>query len=674
MTREELEISRKQFCSTMKSRFAASLRSAPLFGKWLRKKATNILAGEAILGDTNAVNLLAEALTNHTAPEVQAIAGGALNQLKNPEAIEAFCDCLMAYRDSNPDSRDGAVYPDAIGAHLLRIALDKGYVPKEEAKRALFYFITEQWEQYELLDFQEGNPLLCKGYAQASEEVKRRFLEVARQNGRSDILSETLVGRGKQLRIGEMSDAEWATIVEGLKSESRWDEMLRILFLAPVEWAAEMVLAMKSLITPKQSYGLDGGWKAKEEERYLWEEIMGLCPREGKRVVLPDPTGELIRTLKGHEHWVWCLALTPDGKMLAGGSYDRTVRLWSLPDGKLIRTLTGHREPIWCLSITPDGKTLASGSLDKTVRLWSLPDGELIRTLEGHTKGVWCLSITPDGKILASGSYDKTVRLWSLPDGEFIKTLEGHTNAIKCLALTPDGRLLASGGFDRTVRLWRLPDGEHIRTLTGHRESIWCLALTPDGRILASGSYDNTVRLWRLPDGEHIRTLEGHKDGVWCLALTPDGRILASGGYDNTVRLWSLPDGEHIRTLEGHSAPIWCLSITPDGRLLASGGKDNTVRLWRLPDGEHIRTPEGHRDFVVCLAITSDGKILASGSEDRTVRLWKLAWAKPLAFAGDDDLEYVQGILRERNLSESKRRGWQFLEALLKAKFRFEIT
>jgi len=604
MTREELEISREQLCSTMKSRFAASLRSAPLFGKWLRKKATNILAGEAILGDTNAVNLLAKALTNHTGPEVQSIAAGALNQLKNPKAIEAFCDCLMDHRYSNPDSRDGGgsrsnrakpVYPDEIAsflatAHLLRIALDKGYAPKEDAKRALFYFITEQWEQYELLDFQEGNPLLCKGYAQASEEVKRSFLEVARQNGRSDILSETLVGRGKQLRIGEMGDAEWATIVEGLKSEGRWDEMWRILFLAPVEWAAEMVLAMKSLITPKQSYGLDGGWKAKEEERYLWEEIMGLCPREGRRVVLPDPTGELIRTLKGHEHWVWCLALTPDGKMLAGGSFDRTVRLWSLPDGKLIRTLTGHREPIWCLSITPDGKTLASGGLDKTVRLWSLPDGELIRTLEGHKKGVWCLSITPDGKILASGSYDNTVRLWSLPDGEFIKTLEGHTN------------------------------------------------------------------------------------GFRCLALTPDGRILASGGYDNTVRLWRLPDGEHIRTLEGHSAPIWCLSITPDGRILASGGKDKTVRLWGLPDGEHIRTLEEHRDFVVCLSITLDGKILASGSEDRTVRLWNLAWAKPLAFAGDDDLEYVQGVLRERNFSESKRRRWQFLEALLKAKFRFDIT
>jgi len=140
------------------------------------------------------------------------------------------------------------------------------------------------------------------------------------------------------------------------------------------------------------------------------------------------------------------------------------------------------------------------------------------------------------------------------------------------------------------------------------------------------------------------------------------------------VRLWSLPDGEHIGTLEGHSAPIWCLSITPDGRMLASGGKDNTVRLWSLPDGEHIRTLEEHSDFVGCLSITPDGKVLASGSKDRTVRLWRLAWAKPLAFAGYDDLEYVQGVLRERNLSESERRGWQFLEALLLAKFRFDIT
>ncbi len=70
-------------------------------------------------------------------------------------------------------------------------------------------------------------------------------------------------------------------------------------------------------------------YKAKEEERDLWEDIMGLCPREGRKVVLSDPTGELIRTLKGHENWVWCLSITPDGRILADGSLDRTVRLWS---------------------------------------------------------------------------------------------------------------------------------------------------------------------------------------------------------------------------------------------------------------------------------------------------------------------------------------------------------
>ena len=166
----------------------------------------------------------------------------------------------------------------------------------------------------------------------------------------------------------------------------------------------------------------------------------------------------------------------------------------------------------------------------------------------------------------------------------------------------------------------------------------------------------------------------GHFGIVHSVSFSPDGKTLASGSLDKTVRLWRLPDGELIRTLEGHSAPIWCLSITPDGRILASGGKDKTVRLWGIPSGEHIRTLEEHRDFVVCLAITPDGKILASGSEDRTVRLSNLAWAKPLAIAGDDDLEYVQGVLRERNLSENERRGWQFLEALLKAKFRFDIT
>ena len=111
---------------------------------------------------------------------------------------------------------------------------------------------------------------------------------------------------------------------------------------------------------------------------------------------------------------------------------------------------------------------LASGSVDHTIRLWSLPEGISLHSLEGHIAGVRCLAISPDGRVLASGSDDHTIRLWSLPDGVVLKTLKGHTAEVSCLAISPDGRVLASGGVDKAVRLWVLGKIDLSRLIVGH--------------------------------------------------------------------------------------------------------------------------------------------------------------------------------------------------------------
>ncbi len=533
-------------------------------------------------------------------PEIAEGADRQLSRLSNSEAAGTFYSYIMTY--DHPE--------------LLHIVLDGKYEPDNESRRALFYFITRQWEKYEILDFQEHRPLLRQGYQEASDEEKKRFLEVVRESGRTDILNEAMVGGRTRLRLAEIGDSEWEAITEGLIREKRWDDMWRLVFVAPVRYGARMVSIMRS-----------SGWEAKEADSIVRDELLRYCP--SRRSGFVDSAH--FRTIEGHA--VKSHSITPDGAILAtgGGEYaDRTIRLWSLPGGEHLRTLEGHGELISCLSISPDGAILASGSNDRTVRLWSLPDGKHIRTLEGHTGYVECLSISPDGTVLASGSNDRTVCLWSLPHGDHIRTLEGHRTDVKCLSISPDGSILASGS-GRTIRLWSLPDGEYPRTLEGHTSTVLELSITPDGSILASGSWDHTVRLWSLPQGEHLKTLEGHTECVECLCISPDGSTLASGSDDNTIRLWSLPDGKCIRTLEGHTGHVRCLSISPEGNILASGGDDNTTRLWSLPSGEHIGTLEGHTDHVRGLSINPGSSILVSESEDTTVRLWSFP-----------DVEYIR--------------------------------
>ena len=118
--------------------------------------------------------------------------------------------------------------------------------------------------------------------------------------------------------------------------------------------------------------------------------------------------------------------------------------------------LTGHTGAVFSVAFSPDGKTLASGSADHTIRLWDVATGSPIgQPLTGHTGTVLSVAFSPDGKILASGSVDDTIRLWDMFTGRPIgEPLTGHTRSVTSVAFSPDGRILASGSHDGTIRLW----------------------------------------------------------------------------------------------------------------------------------------------------------------------------------------------------------------------------
>jgi WD40 repeat protein len=171
----------------------------------------------------------------------------------------------------------------------------------------------------------------------------------------------------------------------------------------------------------------------------------------------PQPVSWRERaTLDGHSGAVLSVAFAPDGRALATGSDDRTVRLWEPATGRQTATLKleGFLNVVSSVAFAPDGRTLATGSAYPTARLWEPATGRQTATLDGHTSAVLSVAFAPDGRTLATGSDDKTVRLWEVATGRQIEILTGHTSGVNSVAFAPDGRTLASGSGDKTVRLW----------------------------------------------------------------------------------------------------------------------------------------------------------------------------------------------------------------------------
>jgi WD40 repeat protein len=341
------------------------------------------------------------------------------------------------------------------------------------------------------------------------------------------------------------------------------------------------------------------------------------------------------KPLIGHESIVTSLAFSPDSKLIASGSKDKTLRLWDIDSNKTIFVLRGHTSGISSVAFGMDGKRMVSGSWDNSIRLWSTTDGNPIgQPLKDKNQGeVISVAFSTNNKYIVSGGTDKTLRVWDVNTGKVIgKPLKGHEDWISSVAFSPDDKYIVSGSQDKTLRLWDFNSNEPVsKLLQGHEGRVSSVAFSPDGNTIVSGSTDDTLRLWETVTGQPIgKPFTGHTDSVFGVAFSPDGNRIVSVSSDKTLCVWDANTHQTVdEEFNGHEARVSSIAYSPDGKQIVSSSMDRTIRIWDAKTGHPISKPLIGIDSVFSAAINPTGKRIVSGGKDKALHLWDIATSQP---------------------------------------------
>ena len=190
---------------------------------------------------------------------------------------------------------------------------------------------------------------------------------------------------------------------------------------------------------------------------------------------------------------VKAVTFSPNGEMIATGG--RHAKLWNARTHNEIFTFT-HDEWVWAVAFSTDGKLLATGDDNGQVNVWSLQNHRTVAQLQADSNAVYAVQFSPDDQILAGAGYEGNVKLWKVQNWKSHGMLTSN-GTVSEISFSPDSSTLAATGYE-SVNLWTVDIGENIATLTGHTDWVRTTSFSPDGGALISGGADGTFRIWNI--------------------------------------------------------------------------------------------------------------------------------------------------------------------------------
>lgn len=324
-----------------------------------------------------------------------------------------------------------------------------------------------------------------------------------------------------------------------------------------------------------------------------------------------------------HQGAVNCLAVSPDGNLLASGSDDQTVCLWDCQAGRQVRSIEGWGCPLAYLCFHPSSSAVFLVDEVGMVRRWRIADREidfLGQVNPGASRVT--VAISSDAQTIAFAGASSTY-LYPLTQGPLhMQTPIELAMAAQCMAFGRDLTEFALATPSGKLVMYTSP---YCKYITVERNAFLCVALSPQAPVLAVGAMDGSIMICDHQTDAVLHRMHSHGGYIWSLGFSPDGTRLTSRSADKTLRVFDVGSGELLFACPGTGASLGNVVFSPDGALLATPSEESTIAVFDASSGQRRWLLCGHSACVRSVAFSPDGQWLASTGDDRTIRLWSLA-------------------------------------------------
>ncbi|MFT3744616.1 MAG: protein kinase [Pyrinomonadaceae bacterium] len=460
-------------------------------------------------------------------------------------------------------------------------------------------------------------------------------------------------------------------------------------------------VASRSIVSQTEKF--QGAWKAAYFPDSKRVAVTASSASNPVVKVFDAGTSSELLTISGHTKRVRAVDVSPNGKLIATGSQDRTVRVWDAETGTELHKFelgTSDRgREIADVQFSSDGGKLIVAGFELLgvidTKNWQIREMDIKELTE---KGVnlfsWKLAIAPSQQTIALGNWNGEVILIDANTLKLERIFRNHQSNVKSLAFSPDGKTLATSSWDRTVKFIDLTSFEVVNELKGHFAGIHELAYSPTGNVLMTAGGDFSVNLWdaaavgrsnaiflNSPNvfyADHAANIIGWSGAVGVLENTslPDAvkawsintaikvlsgdiasnvAVMAVADQSGTIYLFNMDSGGQTQSLKLRDKAIYALQLLPDASAVIVAYDDGIVQQISIANGNAVFEIKAHSGLFRGMSVSADGKYFATGGNDNLVNVFEtgsgrlvhslIGNMKPLyAVAFSDDGKKLAGV------------------------------